>query len=144
MTQESKSRCLLTSPTIYSLREYLDRNTGREEEKGITHLQTCHLLSYPSHPSSIVAWSQGWSIRPGFPAQLWRRSSSAFTARPLGELLWAHPGVDSLRQFSLTAAPSQLGKHILFKENSGAPSSFSLLSSHPLHPPYHSTIKKKK
>ncbi|KAF6104052.1 hypothetical protein HJG60_011101 [Phyllostomus discolor] len=110
----------LTSPTTSSLRLHQGQ---KDEQRGVPHLPTRRLLSWgPSFlhgregtglaSGSRVAVGGGVGVGPGVPGQLRRKTSSAFTARPLGELLRARPRARThSRQFAPTAAWSRLGKH---------------------------------
>lgn len=146
MTQESKSRGLLTSPMIYSLREYLDRNTGRGEEKGITHLQGKCVACSPT-PHILPPLWRGHRAGPHGLGSLHSCEEGAHHPSQPGP--WGscyehtqeltHSGNFHLQQHQVSWENTSSSRRIQVPHPS-----FSLLSSHPSHPPYHSMIKKKK
>ena len=117
MTQESDSPGLLTSSTIYSLRESGYKPRQRDEQKGITHLQTRHLLFF-RHPSSVAERSQGWPQEATQPWTSWtavKKDLISLHSQDPGGAVTHTPTSKLSLQFSLPAAQSPLGKHILYK-----------------------------
>lgn len=132
---------LLTSLMIYSLSEPEYKHRQRWTKRNHTFVSVLPSPLSPSPPPQLSGHRAGLREphSPGFPGQLWRRSSSCFTARTLGELLRAHPRTSSLSNFHLQQQGVSWENTSSWKEFSASDS--SLLS--PSHTPCHSKIFQK-